>query len=432
MTTPAQNIEYTLSSVGTRRESYVYSNGTVVPGSLYTVASRSACQREIRPQSGSSPVRADGSRAPRAWDRRWGVLVCPVRDHVYFVDVGSNPYRRIDARDSLLVWAANGLDVALAAGGAHWSRRSDAGSFPSGVESSARSKFRKELQDGKADWGVTLGEMRQTVKGVRQLSEETLDVISYLARTARRTKREIVREIMGIPPRSRSARPWLPNKDRKIINTWLEYQFSVKPLLGDIQTSSEALSHLLFEENRPMRLKIKTGASSTSEARYTSSSPYNPGWTGTVRLQTTTQCHISAVYDVVPTTERTFQQLGLTNPAVVAWELTTLSWMVDYLWGVGDWLQSLTRIDGASFVEGSLTRVQRCKYAGPVSFTPSSSSVKLVGGFNDYEVSISAGRMQRVVLPPEGVTPGLHPAFRNRMGLTQMANSLAVLSQLLR
>jgi hypothetical protein len=355
--------------------------------------------------------------------------VCPVKEVEYFSSVGSNPYYRNYVRRSLLNAAGNGLDSFLGSCGASWSRYSSPGSFPQGVESQARSKFRKELQDGKAEWGVTLGEMRETARGIRQFSEETLDAISYLARTARRAKREVVKEILGIKPGTRKAPPWLRKPDQKLINGWLEYQFSVKPLLGDIQSSGEALSDLLFEENRPMRMKIKVGASDRSVTTYTSGSPTVPGWYGSTSAETRTSCHISAVYDVTPTSARTMDQLGLGNPAAVAWELTTLSWMVDYVWGVGDWLNSLTRIEGATFVEGSLTRVQRCSSAGPVNFTPQSGIV-LLKGFNDYELTVEAGRMQRIVL--SDVAPGQLPAFRSRLGLTQMANSLAVLSKLLR
>lgn len=343
--------------------------------------------------------------------------------------MGSNPYFRNYWRRSLLNTAANGMDLMLGACGASWSRVISPGPFPQGVESQARSKFRKALQDGKADWGVTLGEMKQTAKGVRQFSEETLDAISYLAKTARRAKREVVKEILGIKPGTRKAPPWLKKPDQKLINGWLEYQFSVKPLLGDIQSSGEALSDLLFEENRPMRMKIKVGASDASTTTYTAGGPTSNSWDGSVQAETRTSCHISAVYDVTPTSARTMDQLGLGNPAAVAWELTTLSWMVDYVWGVGDWLESLTRIEGATFVEGSLTRVQRCSTAGPVNFTPR-SGVSLQRGFDDYNLTLSAGRMERIVLTD--VAPGQLPAFRNRLGLTQMANSLAVLSKLVR
>ena len=32
---------------------------------------------------------------------------------------------------------------------------------------------------------------------------------------------------------------------------------------------------------------------------------------------------------------------GLLNPLSIAWELTTLSWAVDYFIGIGEWLQAL-------------------------------------------------------------------------------------------
>lgn len=288
--------------------------------------------------------------------------------------------------------------------------------------------------DGKADWGVTLGEMRSTIKGVRQYAESTLGLIEAMAAQYRRRKRDVVDLLMGIPPRTRRAPSWYRNKDRLIIDNWLQFQFAAKPLLGDIQTSAEALSWLLFDERRPMRMKFKAGGSdSRSQSVLLAGATINT-IRGRTRMETTEQCHISAVYDIEPTGTRTFQQLGLTNPLSVAWELTPFSWGVDYVTNVGKWLSSLARIEGASFVEGSLTRIQRTKTITTTQLeiaSPGLDRWDLLEGFDPYPFSCVAGRMSRTVLT-SAVEAAVRPAYKNRLGLTRMANALGVISNLLR
>lgn len=383
-----------------------------------------------RPASTTSPVRADGTRAPKPWDTTWGMYRQGLRGATWYRPSGI--YKSyFSVTDSPLV-GYTGLSHYLSACGAGWSRTDPSEGFPYTAEALARTAFRKELLDGKADWGVTLGEMRETVRGIRTYCEDVLTLIEYLGKKAKASKRAVVETILGVPPRSRRTPPWYRGKDRLIIDHWLAYQFAAKPLLGDIQTSGEALSWLYFDEAKPLRFKLKKGGSAVSEHQVNVPG-YNwqPSYEGTVPLERAEQCHISCVYDAAKTGTRTLQQLGLTNPLSVAWELTTLSWGVDYISNMGDWIQSLAKIDGGDFVEGSLTRVQRVRSVGPMSVRPHPAVKHYLGSLSDLMFVLNAGRMQRIVLSSTP-TPALRPAFRNRLGLTRVANLTAVLSNLLR
>jgi len=433
MTTPAQSVEVLnrIDSAGMTRE---IRSG--VPGPWQPWASTNAIgslERNLRPQSVNSPVRADGTRAPKAWDRRWGYAVSPKRSVEW---IRSNATSLTEVRANvLLVDLGNGFDSILSQAGGGWARRTSPHSFPYDAESIARTKLLNNLLQKQADWGVTLGEMRDTVRGIRRVSSDIIDLIDYLARTTRRTKRAVVETILGIPARkrrktrSRTRRERLDRADRLITDQWLQYQFSVAPTLADIHQSSEALSWLLFEEKRPMRMKFRAGAKVSSRESVTLRSRVSPGWSGTLPVETTAECHMSCYYDIEPTTEATFQQLGLTNPASVAWELLAFSWMVDYVTTIGDWISSMTRNDLSTFVEGSMTRVVRVADRGPMTFKFDS---RIIGhsGFGSPRLTLDAGRMQRSVL--QNVYPAIRPAFRNRMGITQMANVLAVLRNLAR
>ena len=87
--------------------------------------------------------------------------------------------------------------------------------------------------------------------------------------------------------------------------------------------------------------------------------------------------------------------MGLANPAEVLLELTPFSWVVDYLSNTGKWVQSLAPLQGARWIEGSMSLVQRVQSIGPWRPKPSPGvdvrRMPAAGG------SFDAGRFDRVV-----------------------------------
>ena len=103
--------------------------------------------------------------------------------------------------------------------------------------------------------------------------------------------------------------------------------------------------------------------------------------------------------------------------------------MVDYLLGVGDWLDSLTGDAGTQFIEGSISRIQRVAYDDAVQLSLPSSQWSWVRKPNP-SVSLEGGRFVREVLDGRLVKPVL-PQLKTKLGLPQLANSLAALSSMM-
>ena len=112
----------------------------------------------------------------------------------------------------------------------------------------------------------------------------------------------------------------------------------------------------------------------------------------------------------------------------VAREVTPFSWLVDYVLGVGDWIETFTADTGALFVEGSISRLQEVYSAAAFQCNPD-TGIQLQAGFAPGRIQGKAGRFNREVMST-GLAPPPLPVLRNRLGITQMANVAAVLNGL--
>lgn len=437
MTTPAVNIVEESSTFAKFRETQYNASGGIVNDRDVTLQAARRSKIQQRPASSTSPIRADGSRAPKAWNHRWCRIEPPI---VGFRNQTTRLGRRtvMEGTSSIsgndLTPSASPAPKMAAAGGCPWAANS-ALAFPMSVRNAAVTKLRLKVIDDKASWGVTLGELRKTVQGIGQLSAQVLGFVDRAARSVRRTKADIVHFMFTNKWRVRKNKPWSRERrlraEKMVTNQWLQAQFAIKPLLTDIEQSGEALSWLLFEENRPLRFTARAGATEQWSSTWSTRWPrYGDYWADSMqRLVTTVSCHFSVVYSMKPTTLTTFQQLGLTNVGAVVWELTAFSWVVDYGLQVGDWVNSMVKIDGLYDVEVSESRKARIESA-PGSYVQvqplAGNSLSIPRVKTHYDM----GNFVRLVsdqLPG----PAMLPSARNKLGLNQLANVLAVMSNLI-
>lgn len=383
--------------------------------------------RSIRPTSGNSPLRPDGTRAPKAWANRWGRTEVPFRSFGWRQSNVAYPQR--EGTVACFTGDTKGHVKSLGGG---WTDPTYAGGgiFPPSVISAAHTKLLNKLQDEKVGLGQILGEAKRTVDGIRSLSENMLGFVDDMARYYRMEKRAVGRILAGKKPgRLPNYKGDLAKAVKGIPAAWLTTQFGIKPLLGDVHDSSEALSYYLFEEKKTPRLVVRAGHEETDEQSVTVTGS-SAAWKGRLTAARQSRCHLSCIYEVPVSSARTLQQLGLGNPFSVAWELTPWSWAVDYATTMGDWINSLFANEGTRFVSG--TRSLMMKIGGEEE-----SAFWTIQKQNGFEVSpnpssigflFAVGRFHREVL--DGPPMPYFPTFRNRLGLNQLANLTAALSQL--
>jgi hypothetical protein len=308
--------------------------------------------------------------------------------------------------------------------------------FPYHVEATARTKFLGKLAGNKADLGVALGELNQTLGLCGSLAKDVLDATEAAVKAGKGLPRKLAMEVLHFgktPPKRKGQSAANYRKQvkagRAVLNKWLEYQFGVKPLIGDIADASQALSDALLIDRVPLRMTIRGGAGYEEMSHSLAAGAFGfPQLLLAIRGNVQSRCHIAATYDIPVGTGRAFNELGLLNPASLAWELTVYSWLVDYLSNTGKWLDSLTARAGVTFVEGTITYIQKVlSMEARVLINPAHLDYQLLEPVEWQVVRLwSCGQMRRDVLTD--VFPAYRPTVRNRLNATKVANVLSVLA----
>jgi hypothetical protein len=136
-------------------------------------------------------------------------------------------------------------------------------------------------------------------------------------------------------------------------NRWLEYWYGWKPLAQDVY----GLYELLQERLEPALLVHGRG-----QGRYT----FTGGFTGTRSGSTHPPYHFSEYSPLVCRCNltgrvdsadylRTINRVGLLNPVGLAWDLIPFSFVVDWVYPIGDVAHGLSATAGLSFVGGHTT-----------------------------------------------------------------------------
>jgi hypothetical protein len=220
-------------------------------------------------------------------------------------------------------------------------------------------KLLSKVRNTQIDLGVAMGEYKETSKFITSAILKTAksyfqlrrgDVSGALSTVTGRKNREY----RDVPLTASSA--------------WLAYSYAIRPLISDVNGAIEQLDQG-YRKAGPHLTKIRSGRNfSTSEGSYGQASvwarepaaagqppnPYRlyPSVTQGEIVQYTGSAVAVAVYRVDNPLTATLDQVGLTNPLNVAWELVPFSFVVDWFLPVGDYLQSIVPPQGVTLVSG--------------------------------------------------------------------------------
>jgi len=212
---------------------------------------------------------------------------------------------------------------------------------------------------------------------------------------------------------------------KRLHKSWLEYKYGWMPLLMDVKGAAEFFAQQHVVRSPKFTVSASESASNAGEENgvaptYGGGSPhaYTVSFGAAVKYKVKIWCELSS-----PNLSA-MQQVGLTNPALVAWELIPFSFVFDWFISVGDWLTAMTAQQGVT--------VKRAMYsfeesAGYGANEAGSSTSDLSWSYSTSEAFYGATRRRYVRSIPDLSPFSLYPPVTNSFGFAKLVTSLALI-----
>lgn len=206
---------------------------------------------------------------------------------------------------------------------------------------------------------------------------------------------------------------------------WMQYQFGIRPTVGELQDACSYLSNL-GEESVPAVI-LRAGKS--VPYRRTVDLEQGTYFKTIARIDGSVGVHYSLACRYSSIGSSNFTALGLNRPLVTAWEATRLSWMVDYLVDVGSWLEAGYARSNVLFSSGTVSTLWKGS-STPLRVINLNSETEWVREFSPRYL-LEGGRFQREVLTSLPL-PGVIPEIKSLTGVRQALNSIFAMSNVVK
>lgn len=266
-----------------------------------------------------------------------------------------------------------------------------------------------KASDSKINLAVALAEASKTA----DLILGTARTISSAYLAFRRGNFRKVANLLNISPKKAHKR-------------WLEYKYGWMPLLMDVKGGAEAFAqHNLG--GRPLKFTVSSSSQEEVSPVKVVNTTYSTGSVGTERwvTQQTKSHRVIMSFEVVNPNLSAAQQLGLTNPALVAWELIPFSFVFDWFISVGNYCQAVTAMQGLNLrrVSHSLKTLKNHSYS--YSSTNGSDASNVYYGIAlAYMLNLKGFQRTVPVVDPLAIYP---PVNSKAFDWQKMITSLALL-----
>lgn len=226
-------------------------------------------------------------------------------------------------------------------------------SMPTLMVNEAVTKALNNIADQKANVGETLATFRQTLALVASPSKYLLNGIktAYNNKAWKPFLGKALRDIQKEGPVNLAAQEYL------------KYVYGWKPIMQDIYGIMELAKG---QGARPLLLHGRGVSNQQNQSRvgtYVNASHSCETELGPLNERVKVSCDIHGRIDPDAQGLRTLNQLGLLNPASLAWELVRFSFIVDWFVPIGPVLNALSAPAGLTFV--SATKSVKVSVSGP-------------------------------------------------------------------
>lgn len=267
-----------------------------------------------------------------------------------------------------------------------------------------------KLKDQKVNLSVAFGERRQAASMMGK-------TVIGIAKSVRQFKNANPKDWARLL-RSKTTGH---NAEKKIPEKWLELQYGWKPAMSDLYGAVEALNGK-ERDGDAYRATVKAVVRETFSEEF--SLPYNGRMYVTGTKSGERGISIRLDYVLENPLLATLAQLGITNPAVLAWELVPYSFVVDWMIPIGSYLNSLDAALGWSFKGGSYTAFSKQHSSGYAKMGPSDVwNRHMIAYPSDY--MSEQFKFTRTVFPSSPLPR--FPGIKNPLSTGHLANAMSLL-----
>lgn len=295
-------------------------------------------------------------------------------------------------------------------------------SYSTQLEQFTINKAYAKLMKADLDIGIMLGELRETIEGLR-------NPISALRNFLKKypLPKDFFRLAMRPPALKDAAGKGRDTLDM-LSGSWLEWRYGIRPLLKDL---TDIIEHIKTQSRDFDDKMQKRGGKSPISDKLTTSS----GWMSigdwqfwcTMIVRTVERYSASVCFNyTAPLTWQETYGLDLSSIPGIAWELTRLSFVADWFISIGTWLESLKALSPKVQVQG-VSVTQRVDRYVDVSITKATCRGQTASCVpSSYHLQMEY--MKRKCVPPgfSALTPALNP---RAFDITRSLDALTLLWQ---
>lgn len=263
---------------------------------------------------------------------------------------------------------------------------------------------------------------------------DTATRMLYAYRSLRKGDLEAARSIFGIAAKDRRRfgtgfhrvdtrrafnKAYGRNPDEAATNAFLELQYGWGPLLADIHDATEVLANRLHSPRENVQTVSVRKSQQIHKAGKLAPVEVSPSTLVDFSMESNFDIKMKIKFSVDYAASAA-SSVGITNPALVVWELVPFSFVADWFVPVGDFLSSIDATSGKNFHSGTLSVKENHTYNANFKYRESFDSCS----GNDQRTLIKKSRTRILSFPP--IT---FPPIEPHGSIKRMLSSIALLNQ---